>query len=251
MEEMSIEEQNQFKRMELALLYGFPNIGEFNTIEEETTFLDAFLEIVKKSHVTIYEKIGKPEFKTEEMLSDEEIIMELERFYQLLADNELELKFYLNDHLPRDIYRGITAKIFRQNVPYLFATGEIGSIYYEDYVFNREIEVKIESLSFWESYLNKNEPFDYYEIVDAKNKKAFDVFRDSYDRFEINCCEILDVKCFDDLRFYEVLLKIEFDGIIEDIAQIETYSGTSIIVHEYFEDGWEIVRVDLPKRVKL
>ncbi|MFY0484072.1 hypothetical protein ACI6PS_15855 [Flavobacterium sp. PLA-1-15] len=242
---LSIEQENEIKRLQLTLLYGFESNVIHETPEQESKALDLFLEMAKQKTVTVYEKIGKPEFKQDELLSDEEVETELKRFYDLLASQKLRLDFALDDHHPRDIYRFVIGEFFDLQVPEVYTITEIDTYLYEDFVMNDTIEVKMLCVSFWDVLCMKVMEMDL-DILDKDNDLAFKTFKEQYDEFVINHFKILNLNFSEEGSAVDVLIEIDFDGILEDIDVTKNFSGTSNMRLEKIDDEWETIHVDFP-----
>lgn len=113
---LSVEEENQFKKLRLSIEHDanyFNNTNHNLPPEIEGMFLDSIYKFenayrnIKK--IKVYEKIGKPDFKNEGNLSDDEIAVELKRIEVIMRENKLNLSVICDyENQNRLIYKFIT-----------------------------------------------------------------------------------------------------------------------------------------------
>lgn len=110
--------------------------GEFNELppDLEHIFLQhvmSFEEAWRNAkEVTVFELIGRPVFKKEFELSDQEMEEELERLIALMARHHFIFRG-IEGHPPRDIYQMITEEIFLQETRDMHLPGMTTHISYE------------------------------------------------------------------------------------------------------------------------
>jgi hypothetical protein len=114
--------ENELKKLQLGLEYGarffLPPDTEI-PLEIERLWLD-HIQRVEESFknagtIPIYDKIGKPAYRTIDEISETEIIPELDRMRNILLKNGIVVES-VHEVCDRELYRFITQDIFQQEI---------------------------------------------------------------------------------------------------------------------------------------
>ncbi|MGB8192941.1 MAG: hypothetical protein WCF67_13520 [Chitinophagaceae bacterium] len=119
--------------------------------EVENVFLSSVLAFEEASQnmkmVSVYEFLGRPEYKKIEELTPEEISAELKRLQQLLEDGQLILDV-LDEYDDAIIYKFITEELFLQDTYESLLPGMIRHFTYEAFYPNHKLDIRERVLDF-------------------------------------------------------------------------------------------------------
>lgn len=250
---LSIEEENEFKRLKLDIEYGMDfskNTNSNLAPEIEGQFLDYVSNFEKAFQnakpISVFEKIGSPEFKIGAILSDEEINVELERIMDLMNQNGLALDVladYENEN--RLIYNFITEELFLYEIDDMNVPGMVTNFIYEEFHQNHKYDLEHETRDFLNMFFNtKSDFYDEYHSKDALNHEKLNHFRSLFEKFKIKFFEIKNV-VFDEQKA-ETEFDIDFWAKIKDSKDKINYSGNGSMTFEYKYGYWYVRKVDLP-----
>ena len=250
---LSIEEENEFKKLKLDLEYGmdFSKNTKSNLPPEiEGQFLDYVSNFEKAFQnakpISVFEKIGCPKFKIGTTLSDEEISIELERIMDLMNQNGLALDVLANyENENRLIYNFITDELFLHEIDDISVPGMVTNFIYEDFHQNHEYDLKHATEDFLEMFFNKKSSFyDDYHSKDASNHEELNTFRSLFKTFKIQFFELKNI-AFDEQKA-KVEFNIAFWAKIKGTDAKINYSGNGSMTFEYEYGYWYVRKVDLP-----
>jgi len=194
--------ENQFIKLKLQAESGtVVETGEEVPPELENVFLQnvmAFEEASKDvSMVTVYDFLGRPEYRPIDTLRPEEIGPELKRLMHLLQQRELVLDV-LDNYDPAVIYRFITEELFVQETYETLLPGMIRHFSYEEFHPNHKLDIRERTMDFLGDWFERKMDDTSWELStefilpDATKMKREDVVNKfktifaSYTRF-INC----------------------------------------------------------------
>jgi hypothetical protein len=251
--QLSIEEENEFKRMKLSLEHDaiFPeNIKSNLPPEIEGQFLDYVMNFEEQyknvKRITVYEKIEQPDFKLQNQLNDEEIELELEKIETIMKNHNITLDVICDyDNETRLIYTFITEELFNHEIDDLTIPGMITHFTYEEFHPNNEYDIENTCIDFIKMFLNKKDDFyEEFHSKDAKNHEALNNFRSLFKKFKIKYYKFGEIVINDDKA--NATFSIDFWGKINDSVDKIHYSGNGemTFIHEY--GFWYVQNVNLP-----
>lgn len=252
---LSIEEENEFKRMKINLEHGGFFGGDDANIppEIEAHFLDHIIEFEKQfkdaKRITVYEKIGKPNFSKSIDLSTEELKEALENLFELLEQNNIFLEvFYDYDNETMLIYDFITQELFSKEVDDIAIAGMMTNFTYEEFHPNHQEDLQHDSYDFWSSYFkNDSEQFDEFTLGDLLNSEEMNDFRYAFEAFKNLEINVLSSNF--DLKKGKASTRVhlKFDALIDAQDRIE-FDCDSIMSFNYHDGFWYLSEVTLPEK---
>ena len=252
---LSIEEENQFKRMKINLEHGgFFGKEDANIPPEiEGQFLDYVMEFEKQfkdaKPITIFEKIGKPNYSKSIDLSSEELEVELENLFDLLEKNNVFLEvFYDYDNETLLIYDFITKELFNEVLNDILIPGMNTNFTYEDFHPHHAEDLKRDSFEFWQSYFkNDSEYFDEFTLGDLINSEELSDFRYSFEAFKKIKINILEVNFDIEEKKATTKVHLKFDALIDAQNRIQ-FDCESVMDFNYQYGYWYLSEVTLPTK---
>lgn len=250
---LSIEEENKFKKLKLGIEYSMDfskSTGSNLPPEIEGQFLDYVTNFEKAFEnakpISVFEKMGSPEFKIGKSLSDEEICIELERIIDLMNLNGLALDVLANyENENRLIYNFITEELFLHEIDDMNVPGMVTNFIYEDFHQNHEYDLKQATEDFLRMFLNtKSNFYKEYHSKDASNHEELNNFRSLFKKFKIKFFEFMNI-VFDEQKA-KVDFNIDFWAKIKGTDAKIKYSGNGSMTFEYEYGYWYVRKVDLP-----
>ena len=250
---LDTKEENEFKKLKLSIEHGPTFFDKSNSNlppEIEGPFLDYISNFENAfqnaKQITVYEKIGKPDFKPEGTLSDEEIIVELERIEEIMHQNNISLDVLCDyENEERLIYAFITEELFLSKTDDMNVPGMISHFIYEEFHQNHKYDLEQATEDFLKMFLDKKSDFYYeYHSEDALNHEELNNFRTSFKNLKM---EFFDFK---QIMFNEqhatVQFEINFWAKIKDTDTKIHYSGKGSMTFEYEYGYWYVRNVNLP-----
>jgi hypothetical protein len=250
---LSIEEENEFKKMKLSLEDDavFPDDLSMKLPPEiEELFLDTIFQLKDKlkniKKITVFEKIGKPVFVPANLLNDEEISAQLERLEELLYEHYLILDVTCEyEDYDRLIYTFISEELFDYefediNIPEFFT-----HFNYEEFHPNDEYNIENDCIDFLTMFFNKkNKMYDKYHYSDAKNHEELNIFRAFFKKFKIKAYQFGTISIEDDTA--KATFSIEFWGKIKGTDTKIYFSGKGDMTFKHELGNWYVQYVNLP-----
>lgn len=250
---LNIKQENEFKKLKLNLEHGaiFPDQMHPDLPPEiESIFLDSIMNFENAyqnvKQISVFDKLGKPEFKPTDALSNEEISIELDRIMDLMAQNGLALDV-LCDYEDQDrlIYSFITTELFLHEINDMNVPVMVFNFIYEEFHQNHKYDLEHATEDFLRMFFNtKSDFYDEYHSKDATNHEELNNFRSLFKKFKMKFFK------FKDIAFDEQNAKVEFN--IDFCAKIKgtdskiSYSGDGKITFEYEYGYWYVRKVVLP-----
>jgi hypothetical protein len=244
--------ENELKKIKLILEHGadifYPNDQHDLPPEIENEFLKTIEEFENAyrdcKKITVYDFIGKPEFKKSEVIPEREIAKELELILGILQENQIELTS-ICELEEREKYRFIVEELFQHEIEDMRMKGMMCCFIYEEFHPNHEFDIKDHAADFITSFLNKES--DYYTCFISGGGnfvKDLNNFRDSYESFFLEHFSINSVNHRDGQAV--VNYRIEFKGIIEGTVEKQLFKGEGIMDLIYQDSFWIITKVKFP-----
>jgi len=250
---LNIKQENEFKKLKLNLEHGaiFPDqLHPDLPPEIESIFLDSIMNFENAyqnvKQISVFDKLGKPEFKTTDTLSNEEISIELDRIMDLMTQNGLALDVLCDyDDQDKLIYSFITTELFLHEINDMNVPGMVCNFIYEEFHQNHKYDLERETEDFLRMFLNaKSDFYSEFHSKDATNHEALNNFRSMFKKFKIKFFEIENTE-FDDVNA-TVAFNIDFWGKIQGTEAKILYSGPGSMTFEYKYGYWYVREVNLP-----
>ena len=249
---LSLEEENEFKRMKLSLESNaiFPDFKNENLPPEiESMFLDNVMNFQKAyenaTKISIYDRLGKPNFKVSGELSKSEIKVELDKIIKLLYDNGIGFDSEYK-YKKRLIYDFITTEFFDFEIDDIKIGNMFMQFSYENFHPNDKKDIKKECNGFWKEFLSDNHDFftsNEHENP-IRNAKELTLFYNSFDKFKINKIKTKEV-VFDLIEESGTAnVVLDFEGFLKGEKETIRFKGISKmeLTSNY---GWEIIFASL------
>jgi len=244
--------ENEIKKIKLTLEYGaiFSKPSENSELNPhiEAQFLDNIEQFEKAynncKQISIYDFIGKPEFRKTDDIPNEEINAELGKMINLMNESGIYLDTLCEVEDPV-LYRFITEELFLHETDDVRIEGMSYNFIYEEFHPNHEYDIRNHSLEFINSFLDKENDFYTYMLTkEAENNIELKNFRDAFTSFSLHHFEIQEIN-FDEEKA-KVIFEINFSGAIEGSGEIQIYSGEGNIELLNTYDYWSIHKVKFP-----
>jgi hypothetical protein len=242
---------NEFKKLKLRMETGSEfYTDEINKIDPrlESEFLDniiAFEEGYKNAElITVYELIGKPEFKKSEAIPDNEIKQELEKIFEYMQQNRVKLDvIYKVDD--RKLYEFITRELFLKETDNIKVTGFNVHFIYEEFHPNHIEDIITHCRDFITAYLDKNnETFDFLLNKEAPERNKLYSFRNQFTKFILKNLKLITVQNDEETGY--AAFDIKFTGIINENEK-KIFSGICEVDLSNKFDYWIINNIKFPK----
>lgn len=250
---LNIEEENEFKKLKLSIEHGaiFPDKMHPDLPPEiEAMFLDSIMNFENAyqnvKQISVFDKLGRPEFKPADTLSDEEITVELGRIMDLMQQHGLALSV-LSDYEDENrlIFSFITEELFLHEISDMNVPGMVSNFIYEEFHQNHKYDLEHATEDFLKMFLNtKSDFYDEFHSNDATNHEELNNFRSLFKKFKITFFEFKDID-FDELKA-KVEFNIDFWGKIKGSDAKILYSGDGSMTFEYEYGYWYVRKVVLP-----
>jgi hypothetical protein len=191
--------ENEIRKIKLSLETGaqFVEDPEMPPIppELENEFLNYIEQFetmnADSPKISVYDKLGQPEFKKATELSEADIEEALDNLFTLLHEKGIGVdSLYEVDD--REMYRFITEDLFPYEL-YVMPTMEdmMSQFTYEEFYPNDDGDIRQNASDFYTSFFNKENEF-YKIFARTKDNPWFENFRNAYCDFEPHNFEIID-----------------------------------------------------------
>lgn len=251
-EREKLRAENAAKQMKLLMQYGM----DFSTApgskelppEIEGQFLDSVGQFEEQyqnaKQVSLFDFIGKPEFRKEASIPQNEIKLELDKLEQILADNGIGVDSICEVEV-REMYRFITEELFLHEMDDMRMPGWMTHFTYEEFHPNHEYDIREHSTEFINSFLNKeSDYYKHYLTNEAEANKWFESFRNSFSSFSLAQFDIQSLEF--DSEIGTVWFTIDFEGTIDGGNETQSYTGQGEIRLRYVFEYWCIDTVVFP-----
>lgn len=254
MPELSIEDDNKFKRLKLELEHNanFSAINPDIPPEVESMFLDNVMQFENQfknsKQITILEKIGNRKFIKSEHLTAEKLEEDLEQLFSLLEQHNIILDvLYDYENESKLLYDFITLEFINQETNDISIPGMMSHFTYEEFYPNHHEDLKKESLEFWSRFLGeKNEHFDEFILGDLENSDELINFRDAFERFtEVNI-DIEKIEISMEQENGSAVVKLNFEGIVDSQNKI-TFNCECVMSFRYQYEYWFLTEAEIPR----
>jgi len=250
---LNTEEENEFKKLKFSIEHGVSYFGKGNSNvppEIEGQFLDYIINFENASknakQITVFEKLGKPEYKPESTLNDDEISIELERVELLMQIIDINLDV-LADYSDEErlIYKFITEELFEHEIDDMNMPGMRTCFIYEEFHPNHEYDLKRDTEDFLRMFFNtKDDFYDTYNSKDALNHIALNNFRSLFQEFEITFFDFHEIT-FDE---QDAMVRFNINFWAKNVGKDTkiSYSGDGNLTFKFEFGFWYLREVTLP-----
>ena len=241
--------ENEMRKIKLSLEKGAKFIEDPDAPKLPPEIENEFLNYIEQfdkldpqsAKLTVYEKIGKIEFKKNELVNDNELPDVLEELLEKMEEKGVSIYsiYGIND---REMYRFIVDELFNLEIFDLAPMeGMVTQFTYEEFHPNHQEDIKSVAHDFFETFFNTEN--DYYKYhVEMENNDWFENFRNAYTHFKVNTFEILESNFKDDNA--TVHFNIEILAFLDD-RNTHQFNGKGILELAYSE-LWLVNKVTLP-----
>lgn len=256
MPKLSLEQENVFKRLKLELESGaaLPDFKQANMPPEiEGMFLDTIFNFhnayKNAKQISIYERIGAPDFKLAALLTDDQVELELDLLLALLAENGIGFET-LFDYDARLIYQFVTTELFTFKVEDIRLENMMMHFVYEEFYPNDQEDIKRYCEEFWDAFLKKDESQLFFEgplASEVKQSKELQLFLDAFDSFTILQNSWQQVSFSKKRGVATAVVALHFLGYLLGEKAPVVFKGNSTIKLKHKHGYWHITKVDLVK----
>jgi hypothetical protein len=220
--------ENELLKLKLQAERGasFYNVNEDLPPEIEAEFLKNIIRFEEcfdnAKEITVYEKIGSPEYKKAEVLNEEEMENELKKIMDILHSHQIELDV-MGRYQPSVIYKFITEELFQEKTMEIDIPGYINGFIYEEFHPNHRLDIQTTAQQFFDDWFNKK----FGEFSSGFANQIVTSNGDTFTREEIllklaHCLE--SYHSFDDIRCSEPVISFEWND--EDVKGMGHAEGT-------------------------
>ncbi len=261
---------NELKKRDLTEKYGasFSNINDDLSPEIENIWLNNIEEFEKQYEkaklTTVWEYIGKPEYRKITEINESEISPRLNELFDLLDKNNISLDT-ICDVEEKELYRFITDELFEHEMDDMRIPGMTSCFIYEEFHPNakNEIERAIDYFFRMTMAKMKNIGGEGYDLlyIDEQNFcdidgntidkekviKSINTFLDSFDSLSIVTYDVKSLAINKEEEDACVDFHICYRGVFDGTAQYVEYKGDgSFKLHPSEYGGWSIYQIDMP-----
>jgi len=194
---------------------------------------------------TVFEKLGKPEYRKNEDIPDSEISQELERVMKLMYKHNLSADSICGI-TDREFYRFITEDVFSCEVEDFWVDGLMSNFIYEEFYPNDKHDIEEIATHFIRSFLNRDIGFfSSYLSMEAQENDWFYTFTDTFSKTDLLSFKIIE----NNIQNKESLVDfyIHFTAEIEDSNKLQTYEGSGSLKLISHHGSWNIQSLKLPE----
>jgi len=266
--EENLRIENELLQLKLKAEFGAESIGSADVppeiqhefLKNVLAFEQAYAEHKEdEESVTVYERIGKPNFSSAGILTDEEIGAALDKVIDLLGEKDIAIDF-IAEYDNRLKYTFITEELFKHEMGFFSVPGMMVHYTYEEFHPNHKMDIENRTKDFIEHWFEQK--FNEYsgELGDIilptgqvfKKMQAIErmqQFFDCYTSFTHSAYQIFDTA-------FELYPETETgmghaDGAIKYVATLE--SGEEVLIKGMFKlylsleyGGWHVCYFVMP-----
>ena len=193
--------------------------------------------------VTVFERIGKPDFKQVEDMKPAEISVELNRLNDIMETNGIMLNVCDGPYDDAIIYKFIIEELFLENVEKEFIENTICNFIYEEFHLNDKAEITKNTHGFMKQWFAREFTEQSYELADmlvtAEGKqlplkelfKKMSLFFDAFEVFKNDSYNIDEIS-------FEVDEEGNGMGFAEGTVQYDAMLDNGEAIH--FEGGYKL-----------
>ncbi len=258
--------ENELLMLKLTAEFGAKCIRGEGSIPPKLVnqFLQSVYEFERKFRdspelIRIHDRIGKPDFRKEEELTDRELASELKRFRRLLRKHRILLEVRGN-YSPREIYRFITEEFFAHRIEHLDLPGYTSHFCYEDFHPAHEEDVCQRLFEFLAAWFDRRlddmglQLAETFVLPDGRSFSRHEAVLRARLLFEafpafINCwykVDLLDLIFDAEGECKEATVEgfVQYDAIMENGEQVHVEGPLQARLSRNRE-GWEVCAIEL------
>lgn len=218
----------------------------------------------KAEPITVWEYIGKPEYRTAEEIEPVKISSELENIMNTMNKHSIALDTLcpVDD---KELYRFITEELFLHNIENMHIEGMMTCFIYEEFHPNAEYDIRQAYDYFFRMTMGKmknigGEGYDLLYIDTenftnlkgenpGKNRviKSINTFLDAFDYFEVSANDIRNIVINKDKTDAKLSAEIKYKGCFNNSSESVIFKGIADFRFKPgIYEGWDIYYIDLP-----
>lgn len=264
-ENMRIE--NDFLKLKLKAQYGDAFFMESNADlppEVENEFLKNMMAFedahANAEYTTVYERIGKPDYKSADELNAAEITEELNRITAKMGEHNIALDICDGPYADEVIYKFITEELFAQEIEKVAVAGMGCNFIYEEFHPNDKADIEKNTHEFLQHWFTRE--FDEYSselgnefiLADGRrlDRQAFiqkiKPFFDAFTDFKDDAYNIDEIKFElqgEDLGLGHAEGMLKYDAVMEN-GEIIHYEGSYKLYMSRRDKWWSIFYFVMP-----
>jgi hypothetical protein len=247
-DKLSIE--NEIMKIKLQMQFGDDFVMKSNGSlppEIENQFLKQIMAYEDNhknvEEVSVFERIGKPDFKKVAELKSDELSKELIRLNELMESKGIMLNICDGPYDDAVIYKFITEELFLENVEKEFVENSICNFIYEEFHLNDKAEITKNTVKFMEHWFAREFDEHSYELAnpmitaEGKVMPLSDLFKKMSLFFE----------AFEDFKNHKFMIgEVSFElqsegngmGHAEGLVKYDAVLDNGEVVH--FEGGYKL-----------
>ncbi len=260
--------ENEFLKIKLKAQYGDSfqmGISADMPLEIENQFLKSMMafedEYANAEYVTVFERLGSPEYKPLKELDEVELNNSIKRLMKLLHNNDIKLDILDGPYDAKIIYQFITDELFTRKVESKPLAGMTSNFIYEEFHPNHKADIIKRTHSFllnwfgrkfteyctelsWHCITDEGLQLTREDVVGKMNIffEAFEQFKD--DGYNINNINFeLQEEADRGMGFAEGTLK--YDAVLEN-GEIIHYVGHYKLYLQLEDNWWSIFYFVMP-----
>lgn len=219
-------------------------------------------QYVEAKRVSVYERIGEPEWIAHEKITDDKIEKALGEIMKMLSKNGIALGTICEVD-DRELYRFITEELFQEKIDDISVPGMMTHFIYEEFYPNHPYDVEQAATGFVKLILPRqcdvddwffNEELKVSLSDDRDRSRIIQEIKDfvgAYSAFDIQTFEIKTLELSDDNQEATVIFKLAYLATIEGSLDEIRFDGQgSLTLSNVFErlgvPGWDVVAFNLP-----
>ncbi len=195
-------------------------------------------------NITIHEKIGKPQLKRPESLTERELSEELKIITEILLQNSITLDTIcpVDDNT---LYTFIVDEFMKVEVQDMQIPGFMQCYIYEEYHPNHEYDIKKLVGEVIKYILNKKEnEFENYDVKYIKNYPELQLFTKAFEKFTLHHLNISNINVEHEKA--TVTFETKFTGHMDVSSGKVVFQGTGTAMLIQNQSYWWITQLDLP-----
>ncbi|MCU0446185.1 MAG: hypothetical protein MUE85_14860 [Microscillaceae bacterium] len=200
-DEESLAANNLLKKIKLQNEFGMEMSETSLPPEAESAWLDYIISFEEQhknaQNTTIYDFIGKPDFKPLEQILPNNLENEIERLLEIMYQNQISLDT-ISEVAPEAFYRFITEEFFQEEISDIRVEGMMHCFTYENYHPNHDYDLRRYTQEFLSRLLSEDREYltaELYPQVTKANGQVIDnqevekillAFKDAHKHFKLN-----------------------------------------------------------------
>ncbi len=257
--------ENELLKEKLKSEFGMKGMKSDLPDELENEWLNYIYDFEKlhkdANEISVYERLGKPEYKKISDMNDGEIALGLKRLINLMEQNNLILNF-LCEYDDRLKYEFITEELFEEKISDIRIEGMRTNFIYEEFHPNHEYDIKEAVNSFFNFFLSQeineehigfiylNEEITYKDKKMSKEDyiKILKCFREEVKPAGVEVLEFYSVNFDPEKEYGTVSGEISY-SVLENglpVAHVSDVFKIDLIFDEYCY--WMINGISFPKK---